>query len=121
MIGAPAVANMYECTGRNFSGSGFGTTSRLRESEPMAIAPVSSQQPLRRVEPDAGLVGDVVVHVGPHGHAAGVDEHEVVRLHLVRPARCAARCRSSGVISWQGFEAVDPVQAGDVEHDGCAR
>ena len=54
MIGAPAVANMYECTGRNFSGSGFGTTSRLRESEPMAIAPASSSSHLAASSPMPG-------------------------------------------------------------------
>ena len=44
MICAPAVENMYECTGRNAFSSSHGITSRPIESAPMHIAPTSSQR-----------------------------------------------------------------------------
>ena len=54
MIWAPAVANRYACTGRNFSGSGFGTTSRLRLSPAMHMAPASSQSHFAASSPMPG-------------------------------------------------------------------
>ena len=56
MICAPAVANMYACTGRKTSSSSDGSTSSPIVSAPMHIAPASSHSHFAAARPIPGVL-----------------------------------------------------------------
>ena len=99
MICAPAVANMYACTGRKTSGSSEGITSSPIESAPMHIAPASSHSHLAAGRPIPGGFMQVAVEVGPDVVIRPVRTSTTSFLRSSTPCFAAVSCRSSGVIA----------------------